>query len=62
MDHTDLLAALCLVLVIEGLILLVVPDVWKRMAAQLADTPERALRVGGGVMIAAGLLALQLVR
>jgi uncharacterized protein YjeT (DUF2065 family) len=62
MDRTDLLAALCLVLVIEGLILLVAPGVWKRMAAQLANTPERALRVGGGVMIVAGLLALQLVR
>lgn len=62
MDRTDLLAALCLVLVIEGLILLVAPGPWKRMAEQLTATPERALRVGGGVMIVAGLLALQLVR
>jgi uncharacterized protein YjeT (DUF2065 family) len=62
MNRTDLLAALCLVLVIEGLFLLVAPGAWKRMAAQLTLTPDRALRVGGGAMIVAGLIALQLVR
>jgi uncharacterized protein YjeT (DUF2065 family) len=62
MNYVDLLAALCLVLVIEGLFLLVAPAAWKRMAAQLTATPERALRVGGGVMIAIGLVALQLVQ
>ena len=62
MDHTDLLAALCLVLVIEGLFLLAAPHAWKRMAAQLAAAPERALRIGGGTMIVVGLIALQLVR
>ena len=62
MNHPDLLAALCLVLVIEGLFLLVAPAAWKRMAAQLSLTPENVLRIGGGAMIAAGLIALQLVR
>ncbi|HTD27868.1 MAG TPA: DUF2065 family protein [Xanthomonadaceae bacterium] len=62
MNWTDLLAALCLVLVIEGLFLLVAPAAWKRIATQLAVTSERAMRVGGGVMILAGLIALQLVR
>ena len=62
MNRTDLLAALCLVLVIEGLFLLVAPGAWKRMAAQLTLTPERVLRIGGGAMIVAGLIALQLVR
>jgi uncharacterized protein YjeT (DUF2065 family) len=62
MNYADLLAALCLVLVIEGLFLLAAPVAWKRMAAQLTSTPERALRVGGGVMVAIGLVALQLVR
>ena len=61
-NYADLLAALCLVLVIEGLFLLVAPGAWKRMAAQVTATPERALRVGGGVMIAIGLVALQFVR
>lgn len=62
MNRTDLLAALCLVLVIEGLFLLVAPGAWKRMAAQLTLTSERVLRIGGGAMIVAGLIALQLVR
>jgi len=62
MDRTDLLAALCLVLVIEGLFMLVAPGAWKRMAVQLTMTPENVLRIGGGAMIAVGLIALQLVR
>ena len=62
MDRTDLLAALCLVLVIEGLFLLAAPGAWKRMAAQLTAIPERALRIGGGAMIVIGLIALQFVR
>ena len=62
MNRTDLLAALCLVLVIEGLFLLAAPAAWKRMAAQLTIAPEHALRIGGGAMIVAGLVALQLVR
>ena len=62
MNRPDLLAALCLVLVIEGLFLLVAPAAWKRMAAQLSLTPDNVLRIGGGAMVAAGLIALQLVR
>jgi hypothetical protein len=62
MNWTDLLAALCLVLVIEGLFLLVAPAAWKRMAAQLAITTEQMLRIGGGAMILAGLVALQMLR
>ncbi len=62
MNYSDLLAALCLVLVIEGLFLLVSPGAWKRMVAQLTVTPERSLRVGGGVMVVMGLVALQVVR
>ena len=58
----DLLAALCLVLVIEGLLLLGAPSVWKRLAEQLQQLPERSLRVYGGVMAGLGLLLLQLVR
>lgn len=58
----DLLAALCLVLVLEGLLLLVAPDAWKRAAEQLQQLPGRQLRQIGGVMVLAGLLALQLVR
>ncbi len=58
----DLLAALCLVLVIEGLVLFVGPAAWKRVAEQLCAVPESVLRISGAVMIAIGLIALQLVR
>lgn len=59
---TDLLAALCLVLVLEGLFLFIGPGTWKRMAAEMQEVPTRALRAAGGAMIIAGLLALQWVR
>lgn len=58
----DLLAALCLVLVIEGLVLLVGAEAWKQMAAQLQALPTATLRWAGGVFAAVGLLLLQLVR
>lgn len=59
---TDLLAALCLVAVLEGLMLLVAPGAWQQMAARMQQLPQRQLRIGGAVMVAAGLLFLQLVR
>ncbi|MCD9027564.1 DUF2065 domain-containing protein [Luteimonas sp. BDR2-5] len=59
---SDLWAALCLVLVIEGLILFAAPDVWKRAAAQLQALPPQTLRRAGAAMLAVGLLALYFVR
>lgn len=58
----DLLAALCLMLVIEGLFLLAGPDAWKRMAEQIQQIPSGNLRIGGAVMVGLGLLCLQWVR
>lgn len=58
----DLLAALCLVLVLEGLLLFVAPGGWKQAMAQMLEWPERELRIAGAVMIVLGLLALQWVR
>jgi uncharacterized protein len=59
---TDLLAALCLVLVIEGLLVLVAPGGWKRLAEQALSVPDSVLRRYGAGMIAVGLILLQLVR
>ncbi len=59
---SDLLAALCLVLVVEGLFLFGVPTAWKRLAEQLQALPERNLRVYGAVMAGLGLILLQFVR
>ncbi|HEY9143805.1 MAG TPA: DUF2065 family protein, partial [Arenimonas sp.] len=54
----DLWAALCLVLVLEGLLLFAAPGAWKRAVAQLLEMGDRPLRIAGAVMIGLGLLAL----
>ncbi|AMJ55908.1 membrane protein [Stenotrophomonas terrae] len=51
----DLLSALCLVAVIEGLFLFIAPLAWKRMAAQLLEQPSSALRGMGAVAVVIGL-------
>lgn len=58
----DLLAALCLVLVLEGLLLFAAPAAWKRIAEQMLSIEDRALRRYGGIMVIVGLVSLQLVR
>ena len=59
---SDLWVALCLVAVIEGLVLFIAPGGWKRAAGQILMMPERQIRIVGGVVLAAGLVALYLVR
>ena len=59
---SDLWAALCLVAVLEGLVLFAAPGAWKRAMAQMLATPERQLRMIGGIVLAAGLLALWWLR
>jgi uncharacterized protein len=54
-------AALCLVLVIEGLFLFASPALWKRLAEHLQQIDERTLRMIGAGMIVAGLVVLQFV-
>jgi uncharacterized protein len=60
MDH-PFTAAMCLVLVFEGLFLFAAPHAWQRMAEQMRQLEPRHLRVIGGVMIGVGVLALKLV-
>ncbi len=59
---TDLWAALALVAVLEGLVLFAFPGVWRRTAEQLLSTPVGQLRVIGGIVMAAGLVALYFIR
>jgi uncharacterized protein YjeT (DUF2065 family) len=59
---SDLWAALCLVAVLEGLVLFAFPDAWKRMAEQMQAMQSRQLRIGGALLLTAGLAALYLVR
>jgi len=58
----DLLAALCLVLLLEGLLLFAAPEAWKRTVAEMLTMPSARLRSIGGVMVIAGLIALYYVR
>jgi uncharacterized protein YjeT (DUF2065 family) len=60
MPH-DLSAALCLVLVIEGLVLFAAPRGWQAMMREALRLEPRALRLFGAGAMAVGLIVLQLV-
>ena len=57
----DLAVALCLLLVIEGLLPSLVPGLWKRMVLTLSDAPERRIRMAGLVFMFTGAVLLYLV-
>lgn len=59
---TELLTALSLVAVLEGLFLFVAPGGWKRAAERLYAMPDARLRAFGMVIVMLGLLSLFLVR
>ncbi|GAB3388798.1 DUF2065 domain-containing protein [Lysobacter fragariae] len=59
---TDLLSALCLVAVLEGLALFIAPRGWKQVAEQLLQMPSARLRLLGAAFVIAGLVSLYLVR
>ena len=58
----DFLAALGLVLVIEGLVYGAMPGLARRMAEDVKRMPETALRIGGIAAMVAGVLIVWLVR
>lgn len=57
----DLYAALCLVLVIEGLVLFVVPRGWQRMMRDASELDPRSLRLFGAAAMVVGAIVLQWV-
>ncbi|TYR32409.1 DUF2065 family protein [Mesorhizobium microcysteis] len=59
---SDLLVALGLVLVIEGVLYGGLPQLARRLAADVLSMPEQVLRVAGLVAIAAGVAIVWLVR
>lgn len=59
---SDLVVAIGLVLVIEGLLWAAAPGTGLRMLAIAAQTPERTLRLSGILAVAAGVLIVWLVR
>jgi len=58
----ELGSALCLVLVIEGVLPFLAPGAWRGLVQQLAETDDRAIRVTGLVMMLLGAGLLTLVR
>lgn len=62
LQWSDLLAAVALLLVLEGLLPFVNPAGTRRVFQQMSQMQDRELRVAGFIAIAAGLLLLFIVR
>lgn len=58
MDWHDLLNAIALLLILEGLLPFVKPESLKKMYRTMAQTPESSLRMIGLASIVAGLVLL----
>ncbi len=61
MSHT-LLQALCLVLVIEGILPFLCPRLWRQAMAQAVVSPDRQLRILGLISMVVGVSALYLLK
>lgn len=59
---TDLLAALCLMMVLEGAIVFIAPQAWKRAVEQLSSLANTRLRLLGLTFMLVGWLSLQWLR
>jgi uncharacterized protein YjeT (DUF2065 family) len=62
MNWSDLLTALALVLVIEGVLPFAKPQSLRRMLATVAQLDDRTLRLAGLVSMICGVVMLYLVR
>ncbi len=62
MYWTEILTAVALLLVIEGILPFVGPDRYKQLVAQLAELSDNQLRAVGLGSMLAGLLLLFIVR
>jgi uncharacterized protein len=62
LDWTDLLAALAIVCIIEGVMPFINPSGMKRLLARMAAMEEREMRIIGLLSMLAGLAILYLVR
>lgn len=58
----ELLSALCLVAVLEGLFLFAAPGSWRRTMDQLRLLDDRQLRQLGAVVLGVGVVSLWLLR
>lgn len=59
---SDLIVGIGLVLVVEGLLWALSPNIAFRLMKMASETPEQSLRTAGAVAVAAGVLLIWLVR
>ncbi|MEM1398686.1 MAG: DUF2065 domain-containing protein [Pseudomonadota bacterium] len=59
---TDILMAVALILVIEGLLYAVMPDTMKRFLVQMLDIPSGSLRQAGLVAAVLGVVLAYVIR
>ena len=62
LEWSDLLAAVAILLVLEGLLPFINPEGTRRVFARLSEVTSKELRVAGCVSLVLGLLLLYLVR
>jgi uncharacterized protein YjeT (DUF2065 family) len=55
----DLMTALALVLIIEGLLPFAAPQFWQKTMRELSQINPRAIRIGGIISMLAGAVLLQ---
>ncbi|TXH66801.1 MAG: DUF2065 domain-containing protein [Thiothrix sp.] len=58
MDWSDLLNALALLLILEGLLPFISPSQLKKAYTQILNYPEKSLRMFGLICVIAGILLL----
>lgn len=58
----DFLAAMALVLVIEGMLPFLKPEAWRKTMGRIADQPNNALRLFGLMSMLMGVAVLYAVR
>ncbi len=58
----DLLTAIALLLIIEGLLPVVAPKVWQKAMQDLSRSNPKFIRIGGIVSLLGGALLLQFLR
>lgn len=60
LDWDLLLRALCLMVILEGILPFISPARFRHFSARIAGTDDRQLRILGAVMMCSGLLLLLL--
>lgn len=62
MSEHPFIAALALVLIIEGIMPFLAPNVWKDLLKQIAELDNKQLRIFGAVMLLTGAAILQYIK